>query len=66
MVVDATLVASIALAAMHSYKTRSNDDDDFRLDENVVENDDDDDENDDLRTRGGESINDRSNFDAQK
>ena len=51
MVVDATLAASIALAAMHSYKTRSNDDDDFRLDENVDENDDDDDENDDLRTR---------------
>lgn len=48
MGVDATLAASIALAAMHSYKTRSNDDDDDDLDENDDEND----ENEnDLRTR---------------
>ena len=46
MGVDATLAASIALAAMHSYKTRSNDDDDDDLDEN----DDDENEND-SRTR---------------
>ena len=45
MGVDATLAASIALAAMHSY-ARSNDDDDDDLDEN----DDDENEND-LRTR---------------